>query len=201
MIGDLAWLWSHREKPNSFRRWCVVWLKRLLQLRRLFVVIARAAYYRHKGARIGKLVSLGLAKIGGHPSNLSVGSESTLGRCEISLHGAVTIGARVVVNDGALLLSASHDVADPRWKTVIAPILIGDYAWVASNAILLPGTVIGEGAVVGAGAVVRGFVAPYTVVVGNPSTQTSRIRQKQLAYSPVLRTAPFEAWVGRVESH
>lgn len=53
-------------------------------------------------------------------------------------------------------------------------IVVGDHAYLGTNAVLMPGQVdkplvIGEGAVVGMGAVILKDVAPYTTVVGNPA--------------------------------
>ena len=149
-----------------------------------------------RGASIGRLVVLGESRIVGQLSNLTVDHETSLGRCEIALHDHVTIGARVVINDGAVLLTASHSLTDPHWCHKKAPIIIGDYAWIATNAILLPGVTVGRGAVVGAGAVVRNNVPDYTVVIGNPAVQQPRHRTAELAYCPVMLNAPFEAWVG-----
>ncbi len=195
-MDDFLWLWANRERPNSLRRTCVVWGKRFLQLPRLLALFFRNWRARRGGATIGSRVSLGNAKIAGNLSFLSIGDECSLGRCEISMNAAVRVGSRVVINDGAVLLTASHDVLDPRWSTVASPILIDDYAWIASNAILLPGANVGRGAVVGAGAVVRGVVLPGVVVVGNPAHAISTTRSDELNYCPVLRTAPFEAWTG-----
>ena len=64
------------------------------------------------------------------------------------------------INDGAVLLTATHSLTDPAWSLTIDPIEIGAYAWIAMNAIILPGVSIGQGAVVGAGAVVRRNVPP-----------------------------------------
>jgi maltose O-acetyltransferase len=79
----------------------------------------------------------------------------------------------------------------------IGPIVVGDYAWIASNAIILPDVTIGEGTVVGAGAVVRRNVPPFSVVVDNPANETSSRCSKVLDYSPVIFVAPFEAWHGQ----
>lgn len=125
-----------------------------------------------------------------------IGNETSLGRCHIALHDSVTIGSRVVINDGVGILTASHSLSDPQWRHKKAPIVIGDYAWIATNAIILPGVTIGRGAVVGAGAVVRNDVADYTVVTGNPAQISDAKRSTILSYSPVLLNAPFEAWVG-----
>ena len=51
----------------------------------------------------------------------------------------------------------------------IAPITIGDRAWVAADAFVGMGVTIGEGAVVGARAAVFKDVEPWTVVGGNPA--------------------------------
>lgn len=45
---------------------------------------------------------------------------------------------------------------------------IGHDVWIGKGAMILPGSRIGHGAIIGAGAVVRGTVAPYSVVAGNP---------------------------------
>lgn len=149
-----------------------------------------------RGASIGNLVVLGKSRIGSRLSNLRIGNETSLGCCEITLHDRITIGSRVVINDGAVLLTASHSLDDPHWGHKKAPIVIGDYAWIATNAILLPGTTVGRGAVVGAGAVVRGDVPDNAIVIGNPAVQLPHQRMAELAYCPVMLNAPFEAWVG-----
>lgn len=81
----------------------------------------------------------------------------------------VTLGEDVTVSQGAYLCSASHDIGSQGFELLTKPIVIGDRAWVASHAIVLPGVTIGEGAVVGAGAVVTKDVEPWTVVGGNPA--------------------------------
>jgi len=48
-------------------------------------------------------------------------------------------------------------------------IVMGDYSFVAANAIVLPNITIGEGAVVAAGAVVTKSVLPWTIVAGVPA--------------------------------
>ena len=51
------------------------------------------------------------------------------------------------------------------------PITIKKYAFVGSNATILPGVTVNEFALVGAGSVVTKDVPAYTVVAGNPATQ------------------------------
>jgi maltose O-acetyltransferase len=194
--SGFLYLWRHRERPVEPRRRLKVWLKRLYHLKSTLMLLLKPALLRRRGARIGDLVIVGQARISGKWSGLAIGDESSLGRCEISLHDRVTIGSRVAINDGAIILTASHALGDPGWATTRAPVVIGDYAWIATGAIILPGVSIGRGAVIGAGAVVRGDVPAYAVAIGNPAQILPRRRVEELDYSPVLLNAPFEAWTG-----
>ncbi len=196
MLSNVAYLWLNRGRPQSFKRWFIVWLKRLYYSINLFNLLIAPIYLRHKGAQIGRLVVLGKSRIAGR-GNLIIGNEPSLGKCNIALHDSITIGKRVVINDGVEILTASHSLSDPQWRHKKAPIKIGDYAWIATNAIILPGVTIGRGAVVGAGAVVRNNVADYAVVIGNPAQLTPAKRTSTLSYSPVLLNAAFVAWIGR----
>ncbi len=57
-----------------------------------------------------------------------------------------------------------------NWDIVsMAPVVIGDKAWVGFNSIILKGVCIGEGVVVAAGSVVTKDVPPYCIVAGNPA--------------------------------
>ncbi len=196
MLNDFLFLWCNREKPKTVTRWVKVWLKRVLNLYSVVNLLLRPALFRQRGAKVGRLAILGKARVSGGLAKLIVGDGSALGRCEIALHDNVTIGSCVVINDGAVLLTASHSLSDPQWRTTTAPILIADYAWIATRAIVLPGVRIGRGAVVGAGAVVRSDVPDYGVVAGNPAMLMPSRRATELSYWPVMMNAPFEAWVG-----
>jgi acetyltransferase-like isoleucine patch superfamily enzyme len=112
-------------------------------------------------------------------------SALVLGRCDIS--GRVRIGARTVVRcslldgrggleighdvfvDQATIITATHDLDDPHFKTIYSPVVIEPFAVVFRNATILPGRTIGEGAIVATGAVVSNDVAPMTIVAGNPA--------------------------------
>ncbi|MBC7405387.1 MAG: acyltransferase, partial [Cytophaga sp.] len=116
MLDDIAYLWKHRERPSKLRRWFVVMAKRLFLFFALVNLLIRPVLFRIKGAQIGRLVVLGKANIQGDLYNLTVDDQTSLGRCEIALHDKVKIGRRVVINDGAVLLTASHSLSDPQWR-------------------------------------------------------------------------------------
>lgn len=68
---------------------------------------------------------------------------------------------------------------------------IGDYAWLCSHCIILPGVTIGEGAIVASGAVVTKDVEPWTVVGGIPAKEIAKREQKDYDYRPGAYWVPF----------
>jgi len=81
----------------------------------------------------------------------------------------VTIGDDCRFADQAAVYDTNfHEVGEGEGITV-APVRIGSNVWIGRQALILPGTEIGDHAVVGAGAVVRGVVPPRTLVAGSPA--------------------------------
>ena len=112
-----------------------------------------------------------------YPWNVSIAENATVcGRAWLYALDKITIGRWASIGEDVKLLTGSHDVDSAGYHLIKAPIVIGDMAWVATGAIILPGITIGEGAVVGAGAVVTKDVAPWTIVAGNPARV---IRQRE----------------------
>jgi maltose O-acetyltransferase len=148
-----------------------------------------------KGASISPLAEIGAISIQGRLSGFKVGDYSTLGKVEIALHANLSIGKRVVINDGVRILTASHCTSCSDWKQVESDIYIDDYAWIAVGATILPGVSIGKGAVVGACAVVSKSVPDFSIVVGNPGKIISKRRNSQLNYNPCTFLALNNAWL------
>jgi maltose O-acetyltransferase len=140
------------------------------------------------------------ADISGTLALLEVGAESFIGRVTMQVTAPLRIGSRVCINDGAKLLTATHDVQDGSWPTVSRPIVVGDYAWIATDATILSGVTIGRGAVVGASAVVARDVPDFAVAVGNPARIMADHRAPALNYSPTRLLAVVGAWLGNYES-
>jgi maltose O-acetyltransferase len=182
--------------------WGLAWAKRILQLPLLLRQQWEQAKLRSRGASIGALSYLSTPEaIFGPKPLLSIGTETFVGRVEIHMHASLTIGNRVCINDGAVLLTASHDIRDVKWPVEVQPITIHDYAWIATNAIILPGVTIGRGAVVAAGAVVTKAVPPGAVAAGNPAVIRANQRATDLNYSPVAGLAVFTAWIRQSKRH
>jgi putative colanic acid biosynthesis acetyltransferase WcaF len=116
------------------------------------------------------------------PSRLEMGDHSCLAfGVDCYNVGRVSLGHHVTVSQYAFLCAASHDIADPSFALIHAPIVLGDAAWVCAAAYVGMGVTVGEGAVVGARACVTKDVPPWTTVGGNPARQLGERR---------LRTAP-----------
>lgn len=126
---------------------------------------------------------------------LHVGETTFIGRAHIALHAPVVIGCNVCINDNVQLLTGSHDVMDSRWPHKAGPIIIEDYVWIGTSALILPGVKLGRGCVVGAGAVVTKSVAPGLIVVGNPAKPLDKRRGADLDYNPCEFLAANRAWL------
>jgi len=87
----------------------------------------------------------------------------------------VHLGSHAVVSQDAYLCSATHDIDDPAFPMVTAPISIGPYAWICARAAVLPGVSVCEGAVLGLGAVASKDLEAWQVYGGVPAR---RIRQR-----------------------
>ena len=133
------------------------------------------------GCRINRLTTLFLAE------NIQVGDDTIINDCLLQAWALIKIGNNVIINDGVILLTGSHNVHSPTFEGKLKPIHIGNYAWIATNAMILGGVTVGEGAVVGAGAVVREDVPPYGIVIGNPSQLVGYRRCKAFTYSPNVK--------------
>lgn len=196
LINDLI---RHRLKISLLRPQGLKYLaKRVLLLARLLKADSRQRALRRRGATLGTLVMINAVEFEGAVARLSIGTGSFIGkRTFIQLHAPVRIGAHVAINEGVRILTGTHDLDDPAWRLKVAAVVIGDYAWIATDAMILPGVTIGEGAVVGAGSVVGRNVEPYTVVAGNPARVIRSRATRTFSYSPVRSSAVVEAWMGK----
>ncbi len=128
------------------------------------------------------------------PENLTCGAHVAVGHYSIlRAQGGITLGDYVVIGDSVILASAGHPVGelyfDNTWQ---APIRLDANVWVGANALILPGTHIGENSVIGAGAVVTGDIPPNSVAVGVPARVV-----KQFQPDP----ATLAAQRARIEAH
>ena len=196
-MATFKYLWQNRKKnkflSKSFFKSCA---KRIFTLRELIFRNIRRIKLVLKGAKIGQTTEFSNLQISGKYNLLLVGNFTFIGKVCMALHDNVIIGNNVVINDGTKIFTASHDVSCSSWTQITAPVIIEDYVWIASDAIILPGVIIQRGAVVGAGAVVSKSVPPYSIVVGNPAkVLQNKNRPHNLIYNPCDLLACNAAWL------
>lgn len=100
--------------------------------------------------------------------DITIGPGSIVQSSELDGRGGLRIGSHAMVIH-ARIITAQHNIDDPNFPTMYAPVAIGDYAVIFTDAIIMPGRTVGNGAVVGAGSVVTKDVPELAVVAGNPA--------------------------------
>lgn len=130
----------------------------------------RALVLRAFGARLGPGCHVYAGARIWAPWNLRCGPGVAIADgAEIYNPAPVTLGAHAVVSQGAFLCGASHDLDDPEFPMIWAPIRVGAYAWIAARATVQMGVTVGEGAVLALGAIATRDLAPWTVHAGVPA--------------------------------
>ena len=103
--------------------------------------------------------------------NITIGKDVFINSgCHFQDQGSITIGDGSLIGHNVVLVTINHDL-NPKEnrKNHYAPIKIGSYVWIGSNATVLPGVTVGDWAVIAAGAVVTKDVPARTVVGGVPA--------------------------------
>lgn len=177
-----------------------MWAQRLWTMPELGQFLWLKWWQRKGGARLSSTCVLAANIFHGKLSNFSVGDFSCIGRVYVQAHEKITIGRCVVINDDVKLITGSHDINSTNYDHIFLPIIVEDYAWIATGAIILQGVSIGRGAVVAAGAVVTRDVTPFTVVGGNPAHTISHRANLPFSYLPSTWFRAITAWVGRNEN-
>ncbi len=137
---------------------------------------------------LGQQVQLAGVRTSGKLVSIGAGTVINTG-CLLYTTGGLTIGRQVSVSAGVWLLTGTHNINDPNFIVEFRPIVIGDYVWIGSRAIIQAGVTIGEGAVVMAGAVVTRDVPPYAIVGGVPARQVGERALRDPSYT--LRYRPL----------
>ena len=106
---------------------------------------------------------------------VQIGDRCLIGRgSHIVGHWNIELGDDIQTGPYVYITDQNHSYVDPdepigSQVPVEAAVRIGSGSWLGANAIILPGTQIGEHVVVAAGAVVRGEIPDHCVVAGVPA--------------------------------
>lgn len=108
---------------------------------------------------------------------------SISGDCTITAVSRVTIGKGALIARFVHISDHSHGTGDPHIPikfqplSSIAPVMIGEGAWLGHGVVVCPGVTIGRNAVIGANSVVREDVPEGCVAVGAPARIVRRPTQ------------------------
>ncbi|CRI68128.1 Acetyltransferase [Thiocapsa sp. KS1] len=160
MLWRLVWLILFRPTPKPLSNWRNYVL-------RAFGARIEGAPFVSSSARIRM------------PWNLTLEDRACIGEdVDVYNLGPITLKRGCVVAQQVYLCTGSHDLSDPAAPLMVAPIQIGEQAFVGVRALILPGVMVGAGAVVGGGSVVARDVEDWTIVAGNPATAIGRRDQQ-----------------------
>lgn len=150
LLWNFTWLLLFLPSPRPAH----AWRRGLL---RLFGAEVGAGAHIYPGVRIWA------------PWNLRLGAECGVGDGVILYSQAnIEIGYRAVISQGTHLCTGTHDYTRAAFPLLSLPIVVGKYAWIASESFIHPGVTIGEGAVIGARSVVTRDIPAWCVCVGHP---------------------------------
>ena len=115
------------------------------------------------------------------PANLEMAEHACLGPGAHAYSMAlISMGPYALASQGAFLCAGTHDIEHPNFQLRAVPIRIEARAWIAADAFVGPGVVIGEGAVLGARGCAFRNLEPWTVYGGNPA---KRLKPRQLRHT------------------
>lgn len=102
-----------------------------------------------------------------------VGDRSKVTQIHVYGMGKVKIGKNCRLSWGLRVHTSNHDYHGEFLPfgdgNVIKDVEIGDFVWIGSDVLLLPGTKIGEGSIIQGGSVVHGVIPPCSIAGGNPA--------------------------------
>jgi maltose O-acetyltransferase len=110
----------------------------------------------------------------------------------------ITIGAGAGISPYAKVLTHDDSMRIQTGFTRIGPVDVGERVYIGNNAIVLPGTRIGDESVIGAGTVVSGEIPPGSVVVGHPARVVTNVGRLQAWEAGSVVDAPIwpvKGWV------
>ena len=140
-----------------------------------------SGFYCTVAAEIGDYVHIGpyVTVVGGADGLLRMGHFST-----------IAAGARIIcASDEHLGEGLVGPVIPARYrdKVTTAPVVLEDFASLATNVVIMPGVTLAQGSVVGAGAIVTQGTKPWTIYLGVPARAIRvRPRDKMLAMAKQL---------------
>lgn len=141
-----------------------------------------------RGVRLGRCVHIAsFCHINGGGGTVEMGDYAGLAS------GAKVIGGTNKMDAPSMSAAAPRDMQRIEYSRTV----IGPYAFLGTNAVVLPGVTVGEGAVVGAGAVVTKDVPDYEVWTGIPARKIGVRPRHSVQGGSVADMTHYLEWVGQ----
>ena len=129
-----------------------------------------------KRVRIGSTVKLVNKKSIDLSDNVWIGHYALIdGIGGVSIGKGVHISSHIVIyshssQDAIRLLGDQYIMEETKSRIgyKLKPVTIGDYSFIGTGSIILPGSTIGRGCIIGAGSVVNCNIPDYSIANGNP---------------------------------
>ncbi len=102
-------------------------------------------------------------------ARIRIGPEALLNGCSVSAKREVTVARRAMLGPGSRVYDSDQHALDDAHPERIAPVAIGEFAWIASDVTVLRGVTVGAHAVVGARSVVTRDVPDHALAIGAPA--------------------------------
>jgi virginiamycin A acetyltransferase len=128
-----------------------------------------------------------------------IGDRLVIGRfCAIATGALFIMNGANHATDG--LTTYPFQIFGKGWERGFAPedltagfrgdTIVGNDVWIGREAMILPGSRIGDGSIIGARAVVSGEVPPYSILVGNPG----RVVRRRFDDATIKRLLAIRWW-------
>jgi maltose O-acetyltransferase len=114
-------------------------------------------------------------------ARIEIGPEGLLNGCHLSAKRELRLGRRVWIGPGTRVFDADQHDRDAERPERVAPVEIGDFAWIASDATVLRGVRIGEHSIVGTRSLVTRDVPPHTLAFGQPAVARGPVGDRSKA--------------------
>ncbi|MGB3240923.1 MAG: hormogonium polysaccharide biosynthesis acetyltransferase HpsU [Geitlerinemataceae cyanobacterium] len=176
-LGDESWVDLRSYNQTGFDRgrpgWYVMlwWLVQAIAFPLSLHTFNgfRCWLLRQFGATIGKEVIIRPTARFTYPWKVEIGDYSWIGDDVVFYSlDRIRIGQHCVISQKTYLCTGSHDLQDPAFGLITAPITVENGVWVATDCFVSPGVCIGANTVVGARSSVFADLPAAQVCLGTP---------------------------------